>query len=421
MSAQHNSGRKGWRLARLGEVCEKITDGTHHSPVNGSKGTFKYITAKNIRPWGLDLSDITYIDAATHAEIFSRCDVRIDDVLMVKDGATTGRLALNTLDEPFSLLSSVGVLRPGPELLPKYLLYVLQSPSVKDRLLAQVAGVAITRLTLKKLKESCIPVAPLSEQHRIVAEIEEQLSRLEAGVAALKRVQANLKRYRASVLSAAILGELDGSGGTDGWTQSEIQALAAKEPNSITDGPFGSKLKTAHYTSTGPRVIRLQNIGDGVFVDEKAHISEDHFASLSKHRVFPGDLVIAGLGETLPRACLIPDDIGPAIVKADCIRFKAGGSVLPKYLKYALNADKTRRATKERMHGVGRPRLNLGEIKSIIVPVPPLARQREIVEEVDRRLSVVEELETQVRADLARADRLRQAILSSAFSSHSEH
>lgn len=302
----------------------------------------------------------------------------------------------------------------------RFLRYAINR-NLQEYIAAAHGGAGLAHITKGKFEASALPLPPLDEQRRIVAEIEEQLSRLEDGVAALKRVEANLKRYRASVLSAAILGELNGSAGTDGWTQTEIRALAARESNSITDGPFGSKLKTAHYTSTGPRVIRLQNIGDGFFVDEKAHISEDHFASLSKHRVFPNDLVIAGLGETLPRACLIPDDIGPAIVKADCIRFKAGSSVLPKFLMYALNADQTRRATKERMHGVGRPRLNLGEIKSIIVPVPPLARQQEIVEEVDRRFSVVEELETQVRADLARADRLRQAILSSAFSSHSEH
>src|ERR1017187_7187234 len=51
-----------------------------------------------------------------------------------------------------------------------------------------------------------------------------------------------------------------------GWNLMSIGEPAAKEPNSITDGPFGSKLKTAHYTQSGPRVIRLTNIGDGEFV-----------------------------------------------------------------------------------------------------------------------------------------------------------
>src|SRR5690606_11965116 len=108
----------------------------------------------------------------------------------------------------------------------------------------------------------------------------------------------------------------------EGWVWATVEQLAAHEPNAITDGPFGSNLKTSHYTDAGPRVIRLQNIGDGIFKDARAHISESHFERLQRHRVFAGDIVIAALGETLPRSCVIPSSVGPAIVKADCIRFR---------------------------------------------------------------------------------------------------
>ena len=66
------------------------------------------------------------------------------------------------------------------------------------------------------------------------------------------------------------------------WVRVTVEGLAANEPASLTDGPFGSNLKTSHYTQEGPRVIRLQNIGDGVFLDERAHISEEHFNRLRK-------------------------------------------------------------------------------------------------------------------------------------------
>ncbi|GFO62505.1 restriction endonuclease subunit S [Geomonas paludis] len=201
-----------WQFVRLGEVCTKITDGTHHSPLNGSSGDFKYITAKNIKPWGLDLTNVTYVDQKTHREIFSRCDVRKGDVLYVKDGATTGRVALNPLEEEFSLLSSVGVLRPGPAVRAKYLLYALQEPQTREKMLADVAGVAITRLTLRKLNDALIPLAPLACQDRIVEKIEELLSDLDAGVAELKVAQRKLIQYRQSLLKAAVEGEL-----TAGW------------------------------------------------------------------------------------------------------------------------------------------------------------------------------------------------------------
>lgn len=186
----------GWTTARLGDICAKITDGTHHSPPNHPTGAYKYVTAKNIKPWGLDLTDITYVDATTHREIYSRCDVKKNDILYIKDGATTGRAALNTLDEEFSLLSSVGVLRPGPKVKPKYLLYALQAPHVLDPMLADVAGVAITRLTLRKLKDAVVPLAPVDVQDGIVSEIEKQFSRLDEAVAGLRRVKANLCQQR---------------------------------------------------------------------------------------------------------------------------------------------------------------------------------------------------------------------------------
>src|SRR2546430_718344 len=91
-----------------------------------------------------------------------------------------------------------------------------------------------------------------------------------------------------------------------GWRLVTLNDLQADEPRAITDGPFGSHLTSAHYTESGPRVVRLQNIGDGLFQDLPAHISDSHFQSLRAHEVLPGDLLVASLGETLPRACLAP-------------------------------------------------------------------------------------------------------------------
>src|SRR3989442_15127162 len=88
---------------------------------------------------------------------------------------------------------------------------------------------------------------------------------------------------------------------------------------------------------------------------------------------------------------------------------------LLRFLNYALNGEPTRARTASVVHGVGRPRLNLGEIKAIILPLPPLAEQHRIVAEVERRLSVIDELEAAVIANLKRAERLRQSILKRAF------
>jgi type I restriction enzyme S subunit len=397
--------------------------------------------------------------------------IRMDKALFVSEAKAKDlqRYRLKIGDILFSRMASVGRAGiVGPELegalfnyhimrlrldesklLPKFFTgYVRGAQQVRDYLLAVNHGATRDGINTEQLLAMPVVLAPISEQHRIVAEIEKQFTRLEAGVAALRCVQANLKRYRAAVLKAACEGRLvpteallarilterrknwQGRGKykepaapntvrltplPEGWTWATVEQLAAPEPNSITDGPFGSNLKTEHYMDSGPRVIRLQNIGDGVYVDEEAHITQEHFLRLQKHRVFANDVVIAGFGENPPRSCIIPETVGPAIVKADCIRFKPHSSVLPKYMNVALNSDPVRKRTKGMVHGVGRPRLNLGEIKSIVIPLPPVAEQTRIVAEVERRLSVVEELETVVTANLQRATRLRQSILQKAF------
>ena len=120
---------------------------------------------------------------------------------------------------------------------------------------------------------------------------------------------------------------------------------AAPEERAITDGPFGSNLKSAHYTTTGARVFRLQNIGDGVFRDERAYISLDHFNRLRAHEAREGDLLIASLGDDPPRACLIPHTDEPAIVKADCIRLRLSPRVNPRWVLHTLMSPTTKQAT----------------------------------------------------------------------------
>lgn len=174
-----------------------------------------------------------------------------------------------------------------------------------------------------------------------------------------------------------------------GWVTAELVDLAVRD--GITDGPFGSNLKTAHYTTCGPRVIRLQNIGDAEFIDAKAHVSPEHFDRLRKHEARSGDLVVALLGGVLPRACTIPPTLGPAIVKADCARVRIDdGAANAKFVCFALNRERLRKQIAEIVHGVGRPRITLRELKALEVPLAPRREQERIVAAIEEQLSRVD-------------------------------
>jgi type I restriction enzyme, S subunit len=195
------------------------------------------------------------------------------------------------------------------------------------------------------------------------------------------------------------------------WPTVTLNDLQSEVPRAITDGPFGSNLARRHYTETGPRVVRLQNIGDGQFVDEKAHISEEHFESLRAHEVKAGDLLVASLGEVLPRACLAPVSLGPAIVKADCIRVRLRQDVDPRWVLYAMQRPEVRRWADEHRHGIGRPRLGLKVIRQIPVPLPSLDEQCRIVDFLEDHLSRLDAAESLVTRSLRRLLSLRQSVL----------
>ena len=200
-----------------------------------------------------------------------------------------------------------------------------------------------------------------------------------------------------------------------GWVSSRLGDLVSGEQRAITDGPFGSNLKTAHYTDAGPRVIRLQNIGDGVFKREDAHISREHYESLIRHSVQEGDLVVASLGETLPRACLVPSWLPPAIVKADCIRVRLHHEVSAAYVNYALQHPALRRETAIKIKGVGRPRLGLKGISDLRIPVAPRCEQERVVAAIEEHFSRIDAVGATQRRIIRQINVLKSSLLSDAF------
>ncbi len=164
---------KGWQVKPLREVATKIQDGTHFSPVS-KEGPYRYITSRNIRFGFLDLSECGWISEVEHKSIYARCNVKKGDILLTKDGANTGNAAINPLEEEFSLLSSVALIRFDPKVYSsQYFLQYLLSPAGQRRLKDMMSGLAITRLTLEKINAFPAPVPPFDEQIRIAIALQQ--------------------------------------------------------------------------------------------------------------------------------------------------------------------------------------------------------------------------------------------------------
>lgn len=204
---------KGWAWARLDIVCNKIQDGSHFSPKiqynTKGDGTYLYITAKNIKDNGLDLSDVTYVDSSFHQSIYERCNPEKGDVLLTKDGVKTGIAVINNLEEEFSLLSSVALFKSNKNILNSYYLkHFLNSPIGFKMTTGQMTGTAIKRIILEKIRTSYIPLPPLAEQRRIVTEVERRLSVADGVTRTVEQSLAQAGRLRQSILKKAFGGRL---------------------------------------------------------------------------------------------------------------------------------------------------------------------------------------------------------------------
>jgi len=408
-----------WKVASLGDVAEHSLGKMLDKAKNRGEPR-PYLRNVNVQ-WGqFDLADLKEMRIGGHE--LDRYGVRPGD-LLVCEGGEPGRCAVWSSNRKIYFQKALHRIRPSEAVNVHYLSYFFRHATASRLLDRLFTGTTIKHLPSVRLARVALPLPPRPEQERIVEAIESAMTDVDVAVASLNRVEQLLDVHRGAVLEAECLGRYRNHGPSeDGlpgipedWEWRPIAELAASEDRAITDGPFGSNLKTAHYTASGPRVVRLQNIGDGEFIDAEAHISETHFKSLRRHEARAGDVVVASLGETLPRACVIPDHLGPAIVKADCPRIRVGDDVRAEYLSAALNSPPVRRQAADLVAGIGRPRLNLGKLKQLRIPTPPLAEQDQIL----RRIRTSAEGRRSATRGLAwsyeAVETLRRSILHRAF------
>jgi type I restriction enzyme S subunit len=300
----------------------------------------------------------------------------------------------------------VKILQPREGMVPKYLVYLLRSLKVPDR------GYSRHYQFLRMFR---LPVAPEPEQHRILAEIEKQLTRLDAAVAALERARANLKRYRASVLKAAVEGRLVPTAGA--WPTVSVEQLGKPGEQIVLTGPFGTSLGREDFQRSGVPVLTIGCLTEGGVHNEKAlHVSEEKAQSLSRYRLLAGDLLFSRMA-TVGRAGLVTKSLEGALVNYHLMRLRLDPSLILAefFLAYVRGSEKVRDYIRKVNHGATRDGINTEQLLALPVDLPPLPEQQRIVAEVERRLSLTHALETAVDHSLKRAERLRQSVLKRAF------
>lgn len=198
---------EGWNICKLKFLCSSIKDGSHFSPTTTEEG-FPYITAADVHGKGLDYANAKKISEKDYNDLVqSGCKAEKDDILLVKDGATTGRVGMKIENNPCVLLSSVAMLRVNTKAYPTYLMYMVSSDLLQQQISIAMAGSAMPRITLTKLNTFIALEVPLSEQQAIASYLDEKTSQIDSLIALKQEKITELKDYKKSIIYEYVTGK----------------------------------------------------------------------------------------------------------------------------------------------------------------------------------------------------------------------
>jgi len=331
---------------------------------------------------------------------------------------------------------------------PKWLLYVLRAGLGRRQIERLATGnqESMRNIGQDRIRRIRIPLAPLSEMERVTAEIERQFTRLDAAVDALQRVRVRLDRYRTAVLRAAREGRLVSNELDAVRSEHRLRDVSSVAPEPTADEGLSRVWEDVPALPAGWAWVRVEDAGTVTLGRQRspqhhngphmrpylrvANVFEDRIDTTDAMEMnfTPGEYETYGLKygdillnegqslEWLGRPAMFRDEIPGACFQNTLVRFRAGAAVDPRYALIVFRSymrDGTFRRVARWTVNIAH--LGAGRFAKLPFPLPPLTEQQRIVAEVERRLSVVEELEAVVDANLKRAERLRQTILKRAF------
>ena len=466
MTLQDSALPNGWTVAPLGHLCLINPRSFVEAVGDDDEVSFVPMAAVEAATGNLDSSmSRPYKEVSKGYTRFSEGDVLFAKITpCMENGKIAAAKGLKNRAGCGS--TEFHVMRPIEGLNDSLLLFFLLQEAIRKEAQGNMTGSAgQLRVPAAFLEETSFPLPPLPEQHRIVAEIEKQLTRLDASVGALRRAKANLKRYRASVLKDACEGRLVPTEASlaraEGreyehagqllqrileerrarWESQEKRRGTYKEPappdtSALRELPegwvwatvdalmdiirglaFPKEARQAEPTEDSIACLRTANVQDSVEWDDLWHIPE-YFVRSSRQLVQESDVLmsVSNSLELLGKVAQVKNVPTKSTFGAFVALLRAVDTRNQDFLYWQLVAPEARSVIRR----AGSTTTNISNISSsrlaeVPIRLPPLSEQHRIVAEVERRLSVVQQAEATVDASLRRAERLRQSVLKRAF------
>lgn len=197
-----------WEIRKLKHIFSKIADGTHFSPQTTEDG-YPYITASDVDGIGINYQNAKKISLRDYESlVMCGCKALKGDILLVKDGATTGRVGLKNDDVDCVTLSSVAMLRPNKKSSELFMMYLLKSFILQEQILQSMSGAAMPRITLVKLANFSAIVPPVEEQRNIAKYIEKTISPIDDAINRIKNQISLLQERKQIIINDVVTGKV---------------------------------------------------------------------------------------------------------------------------------------------------------------------------------------------------------------------
>ena len=305
---------------------------------------------------------------------------------------------------PVTINQDLKALSPKAGVSPKYVAHAVRGAS--QRILKECSkhGTTVASVDTKALLDFEIPMVALDEQHEIVAEIEKQFSRLDEAGANLHRVRHGLAAFRQVSLQTTFDAAAD---------------RAAERLEDVCEVISGFAFKSEDFVGAGVPVVKIANVGYGEFTSkDQEYLPYEFETRYQAFSIRAGDVLLAltrpVTGNTL-KVCAYPGGAPAALLNQRVALLRPAAPMDARYLLALMHSPQFKRQVLGSVSQTLQPNLSPVDLRRFNVRWPPMGERERVVAEVDRRLSIVREVEAEVDANLKRARALRQAVLAKAF------
>jgi type I restriction enzyme S subunit len=398
--------KQGWEECILEDYI-KLIDYRGRTPVKTESG-IRLITAKNVKLGYLQIEPQEFIAKDNYESWMTRGIPNFGDVIFTTEAPLANVAQIDTYDK-VAFAQRIIVMQPQKDKIDStFLKFLLLSDSTRRKILEKGTGATVLGIKSSLLKKIKISIPSISEQQRIVSILDTAFEAIDKAKA---NAEQNLKNSKE--LFESYLQEVLENGD---WEEKTLGQLS-KNKDAVVSGPFGSNLKVSDYKTEGIPILRLQNIGKGYFINKSIkYITRQKAEELKYHSFVSGDIALAKLGIPIGKTCIIPENFKSGIITADIVRIRPDLQVVNyKFLVNFLNTNLSVSQLTGNISGATRPRVNLSDVRNIVIKLPSIKEQENIVKKLDSLLIETKKLETIYQTKINDLEELKKSLLEKAF------